>query len=189
MKIFKYILFILLIFLSYTSVIGQTNNYDCFDERCLETLHMDSVKLNDKIPLKLKDEELLSFLGQPDSIRTEHDWDCGNFIDSESTVQIIYYGKTKFMSSNGTSILYVLNLEEKRFSFDLRSHKLSYGSNKSDLMKLFPGAMKAYLNKVQSYNEEGRMKVLLKPAFDSAGWMFTFNGELIKEIRLWWFIC
>jgi hypothetical protein len=170
-------------------VTGQTNSNNCLDESCLETLHMDSVKLNDRIPLKLKDEELISFLGQPDSIVTENDWECGNFIDSESTVRMIYYGKTKFMSSNGTSLLYVLNLEEKRFSFDLKDCKLSFESNKSDLMKLFPGAMKARINKVQSYNEEGRMKVLLKPAFDTAGWMFTFNGELIKEIRLWWFIC
>ena len=93
------------------------------------------------------------------------------------------------MSSNGTSLLYVLNLEDGRFWLGLRDHKLSYESNTSDLMKLFPGSMKAYIDQVQEYNKDGNMKVLLEPTYDSAGWIFTFHGDLIEEIRLWWFIC
>ena len=93
---------------------GQTTAY-CFDESCLETLHFDSVRLNASIPLMLKDAELVGFLGQPDSVGAENDWECGNYINGDTSVRILYYGKTKFMSSRGISLLYVLNLEDVSF--------------------------------------------------------------------------
>src|SRR5690606_25002153 len=96
---------------------GQITPY-CLDESCLETLHFDSVRLNANVPLMLKDAELVGFLGQPDSVVTENDWECGNYINGDTSVRIFYYGKTKFMSSRGISLLYVLNLEDNRFTFD-----------------------------------------------------------------------
>jgi hypothetical protein len=60
------------------------------------------------------------------------------------------------------------------------------------LKQIFPNSLQALNNKLQSYNKEGRMKVkmLQTPEFgDSSVWFFTFTGEKIKEIELWWFIC
>ena len=170
---------------------GQ-NTSDCLDESCLETLHFDSVRLNSNIPLILKDAELIRFLGQPDSVVTENDWECGNYINGDASVRILYYGKTKFMSSRGISLLYVLNLEDNRFTFDFGGKQLKKGTSKADLKDLFPNALNALNKGLQSYNKEGRMKVKMvqTPDFgDSSGWMFTFSDQMIKEIELWWFIC
>ncbi len=176
--------------LFFIQLFGQTDS-DCQNETCLETLHFDSVRLNLSIPLMLKDHELFSLLGPPDSTVTENDWSCGNYINSEETVKIHYYGKTKFMSSRGTSLLYVLNLEEKRFTFDFDKKRITNGTSKSDLQKIFPNALNSLNKKHHSYNKNGIMKVkmLQNPARDESGWLFRFNGDVIKEIELWWMIC
>ena len=179
--------FILLV----TTVSGQ-NASDCRDEGCLETLHFDSVRLNRNIPLMLKDAELISFLGQPDSIVTENDWECGNYLNGDESVKILYYGKTRFMSSRGTSILYVLNLEDDRFTFDFGSKQLKKGTSIEKLNEIFPNAVTCLNKGTQPYNREGRMKVKMvqTPGFaDSSGWLFTFSNQMIKEVELWWFIC
>lgn len=124
-----------------TTVCGQ-NVSDCLDEGCLETLHFDSVRLNSKIPLMLKDAELIGFLGPPDSVVIDNDWECGNYLNGDVSVRIIYYGKSKFISSRGTSLLYVLNLEDNRFTFDFGSRQLKKGISKADLKKIFPNALK-----------------------------------------------
>ena len=138
-----FFLFALVLFA--TTVCGQ-NTSDCLDESCLEALHFDSVRLNSNIPLMLKDAELLDFLGQPDSVVTENDWECGNYINGDESVTILYYGKTRFMSSRGISLLYVLNLEDDRFTFDFDDKKLRKGTSKADLQEFFPNALNA-LNK------------------------------------------
>jgi hypothetical protein len=79
----------------------------------------------------LKDVELISFLGQPDSVVTENGWECGNYINGDTSVRILYYGKTKFMSSGGISLLYLLNLEDKRFTFDFGGKQLKKRNIKS----------------------------------------------------------
>lgn len=174
-----------------TTLCGQ-NTSDCLDESCLETLHFDSVRLNSNIPLMLKDAELISFLGQPDSVVTENDWECGNYLNGDVSVRILYYGKSKFMSSRGTSLLYVLNLEDNRFTFNFGGKQLKKGTSKTDLKEFFPNALNSLNKGIQSYNKEGRMKVKMvqTPDFgDSSGWMLTFSNQRIKEIELWWFIC
>lgn len=184
-----YFLFAFTLFV--TTVCGQ-NTSDCLDESCLETLHFDSVRLNSNIPLMLKDAELISFLGQPDSVVTENDWECGNYLNGDVSVRILYYGKSKFMSSQGTSLLYVLNLEDNRFTFDFGGKQLKKGTSRADLKEIFPNALNCLNKGTQSYNREGRMKVKMvqTPDFgDSSGWMFTFSDQMIKEIELWWFIC
>jgi hypothetical protein len=173
------------------AVYGQDTS-NCLDESCLETLHFDSVRLNSKIPLMLKDVDLIGFLGQPDSVVAENDWECGNYINGDTSVRILYYGKTKFMSSRGVSLLYVLNLEDNRFTFDFGGKQVKKGTSKADLKGLFPHALNALNKGLQSYNREGQMKVRMvqTPDFgDSSGWMFTFSNQMIKEIELWWFIC
>lgn len=171
---------------------AQTSLPDCLDESCLEVLHFDSVRVNGHVPLRLKDEELLLLLGKPDSIKQDEGWECGNFIDSEETVRILFYGKTQFMSSNGTSLLYVFDFSGSRFTFDFNGKQLKSGTTQADLRQLFPNSLSALEQQIQGYNQSGIMKVLMKetPDFgESSGWLFTFEGELLKEIKLWWFIC
>ncbi|MBX2943463.1 MAG: hypothetical protein KF860_14070 [Cyclobacteriaceae bacterium] len=143
--------------------------------------------------MMLKDQELINLLGLPDSTVVENEWNCGNYINSEETVKILYYGKSKFMSSKGTSLLYVLNLEGGRFTFDFNNIKLTKGTSKTDLQEIFPNALNSLNKKHQSYNKNGIMKVkmLQTPVGepDGSGWLFRFNGEIIKEIELWWMIC
>jgi hypothetical protein len=112
MTINNFIYFLIFVLLTVSQSIFGQDAEDCLDENCLETLHFDSVHLNSNIPLMLKDDELEDYLGKPDSIAIENDWYCGNYIDMEESVRILYYGRTKFISSKGTSLLYVLNLEE-----------------------------------------------------------------------------
>lgn len=184
------IFILLLLTLNIELTFGQ--EFDCLNETCLESLHFDSVRLNTKIPLMLKDSELVDYLGQPDSVVIENDWLCGNYIDSEETVRVLYYGRTRFISSNGTSLLHRLNFEEERFSFDFGDAQLKYGISKSDLQRIFPNAVNCLNNNIQEYNKKGRMKVKMLEAYEgegTCGWMFTFNGELLKEIELWWMIC
>jgi len=187
-KIYSTLFFVLL----FSPLFGQTPS-DCLNEICLETLHFDSVRLNSKIPLMLKDEELFSLVGLPDSIVVENEWNCGNYINSEETVKILYYGKSKFMSSQGTSLLYVLNLEEKRFTLNFSNVYITKGTTKSDLHEIFPNSLNSLNNKHQSYNKNGIMKVKMLQTPEGepggSGWLFRFNGEVIKEIELWWMIC
>jgi len=141
----------------------------------------------------LKDEELIRLIGPPDSIIVENDWNCGNYINSDETVKVLYYGKSRFLSSRGTSLLHVLNLEEKRFTFNFNNKTLEKGTSKSDLQKVFPNAVNSFNKKLEPYNKKGRMKVkmLQNPEREpgGSGWLFRFNGEIIKEIELWWMIC
>ncbi|MEQ9287169.1 MAG: hypothetical protein RIG77_09690 [Cyclobacteriaceae bacterium] len=181
---------LLLLTLTIELTFGQDSS-DCPNESCLEKLHFDSVRLNNKIPLMLTDAELIEFLGQPDSVVVES-WECGNYIDSEETVRVLYFGRTRFISSNGTSLLHRLNFEENGFSFDFEGTQLKSGISKTDLQRIFPNALNSLNNKIQRYNEKGRMKVKMLPAYEgegSCGWIFTFNEELLKEIELWWMIC
>jgi hypothetical protein len=192
MTINNFIYFLIFVLLTVSQSIFGQDAEDCLDENCLETLHFDSVHLNSNIPLMLKDDELEDYLGKPDSIAIENDWYCGNYIDMEESVRILYYGRTKFISSKGTSLLYVLNLEEDQFTFEFGKFRINSGDSKSELKQIFPNSLQALNNKLQSYNKEGRMKVkmLQTPEFgDSSVWFFTFTGEKIKEIELWWFIC
>ena len=179
-----------LLTLSFELTFAQ-NPFDCPNETCLERLHFDSVRLNNKIPLKLKDAQLVEFLGQPDSIAVET-WECGNYIDSEESVRVLYYGRTRFISSNGTSLLHRLNFEDARFSFGFGNTQIKSGISKNDLQRIFPNAINSLTYKIQSYNKEGRTKVKMLPAYEgegTAGWIFSFNGDLLKEIELWWMIC
>lgn len=139
----------------------------------------------------LKDAQLVEFLGEPDSIAVEN-WECGNYIDSEKTVRVLYYGQTRFISSNGTSLLHQVNFEEDRFSFDFEGIQLKSGISKTDLQRIFPNALNSLNNKTQGYNKNDRMKVKMLPAYEgegSSGWIFTFNGDVLKGIELWWMIC
>lgn len=185
------IFIILLLTLNVDSIVGQDSS-NCPNETCLEKLHFDSVRLNTKIPLMLPDEELIASLGEPDSILVENNWYCGNYIDSEETVRVLYYGRTRFISSNGTSLLHQVNFEDNKFSFDFQGTRLKSGISKTDLQEIFPNALNSLNKEILPYNKKGRMKVKMLPAYEgegSCGWIFTFNGELLKEIELWWMIC
>lgn len=163
---------------------------NCLDEECLEKLHFDSVRINSKIALKLKDAELERLLGKPDSVVVEN-WECGNYIDSEENVRVLYYGNTRFISSNGMSLLHILDFEDGRFTFDFVGVQFRSGTSKADCQRLFPNSLKALEDKVQSYNKRGVMKVKMLPPYEEGnnGWLFTFDGEQLKEIELWWMIC
>jgi len=158
----------------------------------IDELHFDSVMLNKSIPLRLEETDLVKYLGEPDSIVIEDDWACGNYINGESTVKVHYYKGTKFISSKGIALLHVLNLEVDNFTFDFSGNQIKSGITKSELELIFPNSMKALKEKRQSYNRQGRMKVYMieTPEYgDSSGWIFIFDGEKLKEIELWWFIC
>lgn len=166
---------------------------DCLDEVCLEVVHFDSARLNGKIPLKLPESQLLQLLGKPDSVVAESDWECGNYIDDATTVRILFYGRTQFQTSNGIAILYKLNFEDRRFALQLGKCNLQSGVTKQNLKTHFPSALAALDREVQDYNKDGKMKVRMAqtPASEpsSSGWIFYFEGDVLKEVELWWFIC
>ena len=96
------------------------------------------------------------------------------------------------MSSKGTSLLYILNFDDNRFTFDFMKNQFKLGTSKDDLSRLFPNSFNSLIEKHQSYNKEGHMKINMKETPDlvgSNGWILSFKGELLNEIQLWWFIC
>jgi len=178
-------------FASCISFSQEIRRENCKDEICLEVLHFDSVRLNKNVPLKLSDKDLFAMLGKPDSIVVE-EWPCGNYINDYDTVDVYYYGKTRFISSCGTSLLHILDFEDHRFSFCFQNKQIDYNSTKNDIAKFFPNAVKALDEGWELYNTEGDMKVLMRetPEYtEGSGWILTFRDGKILQIELWWGIC
>lgn len=159
----------------------------CKNDVCTEYMPLKDVRLNGNIPLKMTVDEMISKLGQPDSSFLDQGWDCGNYIDRAYEVMVYYYGKTQFISSNGTVLLHILNLEDGRFSFTYKDLKLKKGLDKADLERVFPIT---YRNYIEHKYKNVRVE-MESPANhpEGSGWIFSFKGEKVIEIRLWWFIC
>lgn len=191
-RLAKYVLLLSSLLVSTYGYCQTDKQPDCRNEQCLEVVHFDSVRLNQTIPIRLTADSLVQLLGNPDSIITETEWECGNYIDDEMSVEIYYYGHTRFLVSNGVALLHVLNLEDGRFTFDFESTQIKKGMDLAALKTIFPNAVSALKEGWEGYNRDGRMKVLMRENPDygeSSGWIFSFKGTRIEAITLWWFIC
>lgn len=159
----------------------------------IDSLLFDSVKINDNLPLKLKETDLLNKLGQPDSIVVEHGWDCGNYLDDLDSVKVYYYGLSRYIISKGKALLHVFS-PDKKLSFGTNNFKITGETSELEIKVLFP---KSYTNmaywierKKHSGKRELKVGMITNPmSTESNGFIFYFeNGRLIR-IELWWFIC
>ncbi len=159
----------------------------------IDSLIFDSVKINGKIPLKLKVVDLLDKLGQPDSIIVEHGWDCGNYLNDSDSVDVYYYGLSRFIISKGEALLHRF-YPDKKLTFETNDFKIAGETSESEIQLIFPNSYANMLYRIQNDKHFGkrRLKVgMIKNPIspDDNGFIFYFeNGRLIR-IDLWWFIC
>jgi hypothetical protein len=159
-----------------------------------DSLNFDSVKINGNIPLKLGVKSLFELLGQPDSTITEHDWDCGNYLDDLNSVTVYYYGKTRFISSGGEALLHEIYFSDARLSFGTKDFKISSEVSESELKLLFPKSYSTMLEQIRTDKHYGERRLRVEMANQpliQEGSSFIFyceNGKL-SGIELWWFIC
>ncbi|MHC1705013.1 MAG: hypothetical protein AB9846_13975 [Tenuifilaceae bacterium] len=169
----------------------KTNEITRNDKEQIDSLLFNDVKINDVIPLKLKESVLLEKLGQPDSVINVRN-DCGNYLDGGDSSQVYYYGLSRFIVSKGEALLNIF-YPDKKLSFGTSNFKINGEASESEFKKLFP---KSYANMIYRIENkrigERRLKVgMIKnpiSPYDN-GFIFYFENEKLIRIELWWFIC
>lgn len=168
--------------------------YNVNDSITNDSLIFDSISINRLIPLKLSAKFLTASLGRPDSIIKEDDWECGNYLNDKTTVSIYYYGKSRFIVSDGEALLQVLDLKDKRLSFVTSSMELSQPISEVEVSQLFPGSYARMKQGMATDKHYGPKRLIVEmknqPLWqDGCGFIFNFDNDQLTSIELWWFIC
>ena len=161
------------------------------DKEQIDSLLFDDVKINDTIPLKLKESDLLEKLGQPDSV-INVSCDCGNYLDGGDSAKMYYYGLSSFIVSKGEALLNKF-YPDKKLSFGTSSFKINGEASESEFKLLFPKSYTHMLYRIENKSiGERRLKVgMIKnpiSPYDN-GFIFYFENDKLIRIELWWFIC
>lgn len=148
-------------------------------------IHLDSVYLNRKLPILCKESQLFDAFGKPDSVTVEENWECGNYIDNETTVIALYYGKTRFIQSKDQVLLHVLDFESNSMSFDLADFSIRKGLKKSEFIQRFPESV------FIKFEDREIASILMLPDYEAGNskWIFSFRNGTIDSLELWWMIC
>jgi hypothetical protein len=179
--------------MSQDSILKVVQNRDLDDPQETDSILFDSVKINDKIPLKLTIKSLLKHLGQPDSIKTE-EWECGNYLNDQNSVDVYYYGKSRFITSKGEALLHILYPSDSKLFFGTNDFKISNEITEFELMSLFPKSYDRMIYRIKNDEHYGPRRLVVEmidqPLYqDGSGFIFYIENEKLTRIELWWFIC
>jgi len=172
----------------FNTIIKEINKNELID-----SLVFDSVKINNSIPLKLKEIELLNKLGLPDSVIKENGWSCGNYLNESDSLTVYYYGLTRFIVSKGEALLHKF-IPDDKLTFGTSDFMISGKTNESKLKLRFPKSYNNMLYRIENEKnfEKRRMKVgMIKNPIgpDDNGFIFYFENNVLIRVELWWFIC
>ena len=155
-----------------------------------DSIHLDSIMINNSFPLKLTISGLINELGMPDSVITEA-WPCGNYINSEQTPEIYYYGHSRFIVVDNKAILEEMDFRDSLLTFDFYDYSITGTIDSIRIKKLLPNS---WINQVTRLKNETdkklRVDMITNPQYEEQGFFFILNDkyEIIK-VRLWVFIC
>ncbi len=171
---------------------SSTTNISSVEQ--IDSLSFESVRINDKVPLKLKEKELLKELGQPDSIITERGWDCGNYLDENDSVVVYYYGHSRYIVSNGEVLLHKYYPSDNKLIFRTKKFQLSGEINELKIKELFSKSYECMERRIKNEKSYGkrRLKVGMSRnpiSIDDNGFIFYFENNKLTYVELWWFIC
>lgn len=156
-----------------------------------DSIDFDSIKINQNIPLLLTEKELIKWLGSPDSLVKEHGWDCGNYLDTNYFVKVYYYGKSRFIASNGKALLHQLYLSDNLFSFSSSDFSIKGTIAESELKKIFPASYQLMIQSRQKNDVPKRMhlRMIKNPFYEDGNFIIYLKDGKLDKIELWWLIC
>ncbi|MEO8149310.1 MAG: hypothetical protein ABI723_16815 [Bacteroidia bacterium] len=160
------------------------NSYSQYQTDSFEIINVDSILINNKIPFQTTTKNLISNLGNADSIITKT-FECGGYFDAEN-VSIYYYGTSTFETYRDTAVLQKINFREGRYNLKTNKITLSNLITIQKLKQLFPMSTNKSYDWIDAVDKKTYTIIRIKPNqnYDDE-WVLKFYNNKLVEIEYW----
>lgn len=152
----------------------------------VEAIDPDSVLIIGKFPFYSTKQQILKYLGKPDSI-VSYAADCGGYF-GDRQVKRYYYGQTFFEANKDTAVLIEMDFTSCTYIFRTPRITLSAKTTLSDLKRIYPEACRLSGEIIDEITKKPYINISL--SVDSKiesddRWFLRFENGKLARINYW----
>lgn len=150
-----------------------------------EILEWNSIRINNKLPLLCKKQELLNLLGKPDKILDPEDLDiCTSYF--ENNFNYLVWGQSQFESTEFQAVISSIDIEAGKLKLVSPKITLDNSVTLEKIKKLFPKSSK--LAEELIIDNKGKVigiKIAASIKNSEDGWFLFFRAGKLVRVDYW----